>query len=494
MNSDNWESGKQVGNYILTRLLGSGTFGSVYLAHHQYLDRKVAIKFLHNGGLSKEEKEAFFHEANLLNLLKHRHVLPIIDVGIQNNAPYMMLEYALGGSLSEMLRIRRPPMWEALLILSQIGQALHYAHQRNIVHRDLKPANVLFNEKGEALLADFGIAILLESGTQSTNTAGTYPYMAPEQFEGLTSVKSDQYALACLAYELLTGHTPITAPRNADYFTWKSKVLEDSPIIPSQINPDISGHIDSAILKALEKDRKNRYTDISSFITALISQTSLVDVSKFPTTLASEPTAEPLLIEKFPKKTIEQWLAEANEYFQKNHFEESLKAYEQAIQLAPDRDILYNLKGMVLHALKHFQDALKAYHEAIRLSPHKAIFHINKGDTLRELKFYKEAIEVYEQGFHLSANNILSARAYSGTANALLLLGQDEEALEAFQQAILLNPQNASLYRSQGDLLRRLRRYEDALKSYESALVLAPNDITIQNRKNITLKLLARPC
>lgn len=196
--------GQQIGNYLLMKKLGGGTFGSVYLAQHRFLSRRtVAIKILHSRYLNTdEEKEAFFNEAKFLDILKHRYILPILDVGIQDNQPYMMVEYAPKRSLLDRINDQRParlPMREALLILSQIGQALHYAHRSKIVHRDLKPANILFNERDEALLADFGIAVQLNEGTEyAKDTVGTYPYMAPEQFNQIVSEKSDQYALACI--------------------------------------------------------------------------------------------------------------------------------------------------------------------------------------------------------------------------------------------------------------------------------------------------------
>src|SRR5262249_35760883 len=151
-------------------------------------------------------------EAQVLKKLNHPHILPIITAGVQENVAYIVTEYASGGSLRDRIKQQagQPlPLAEVLSVLTQIGQALSYAHQQHVVHRDLKPANILFNAQGEALLADFGIAtVLTTTETQQVDRVGTPAYMAPEQFEGMVSTKSDQYALGCVAYELLTGRKP----------------------------------------------------------------------------------------------------------------------------------------------------------------------------------------------------------------------------------------------------------------------------------------------
>src|SRR5450755_1041565 len=205
--------GKIIGNYRITAELGSGGFADVYLAQHIIFADKpaVAIKLLY-ARLKLKEREQFIQEAQFLHRLQHPHILPVLDAGFQDGTPYIIIEYAARGSLQDRLD-RQPgkalPLAEGIAIITNIGEALHYAHQQNIVHRDLKPDNILFNAKGEAVLADFGIAAILSSAhTRDVGNAGTPDYMAPEMFEGKVSVKSDQYALGCIAYELVTGRKP----------------------------------------------------------------------------------------------------------------------------------------------------------------------------------------------------------------------------------------------------------------------------------------------
>src|SRR5947207_2984882 len=217
MTGENSLIGKQIGNYRIVEELSSGTFGRVYLAQHLILtERKVAIKLLHAHLGTQKERDKFLQEARLLEKLKQDHILPIIDVGFSDGFPYLMAEYAPNGSLRDYIKRQSHnllPVDEAIRILTQIGQALHYAHQQKVIHRDLKPENILFNAKSDALLADFGIAMVLDttSSIKQVDYSGTPAYMAPEQFEGIISRKSDQYALGCIAYELVTGHKPFTA-------------------------------------------------------------------------------------------------------------------------------------------------------------------------------------------------------------------------------------------------------------------------------------------
>ncbi len=147
---------KQIGNYRIKSEIAAGTFGSVYLAKHLIFENKppVAIKLLRHLGSAKE-RDRFLQEARFLYNLKHPSILPLEDAGLYEGFLYLVVEHASNGSLHDRLR-RQPsqslPIGEALAILSQIAQALQYAHDQNIVHRDLKPANILFNAKGEAVL------------------------------------------------------------------------------------------------------------------------------------------------------------------------------------------------------------------------------------------------------------------------------------------------------------------------------------------------------
>ena len=261
-----------IGNYRIISELGQGACGRVYLAQHTVLEKRVAaLKLMHNVPLHEhQEKTLFLQESHMLEVLRHPYILPIVDAGINEGLPYIVTEYAPNGSLRQLLNqhINQPLSQEkALSILAQIGSALHYAHEQQVVHRDLKPENILFNAQGNALIADFGLAITLASMSMHVSTqAGTPAYMAPEQVQGVVSREGDQYALGCIAYELFTGHHLFTAPNIA---VMMFNHLYTVPVPPSEHNPDIAPHIEEAILKALAKDRHDRHANIAAFLTAL---------------------------------------------------------------------------------------------------------------------------------------------------------------------------------------------------------------------------------
>jgi serine/threonine protein kinase/Tfp pilus assembly protein PilF len=481
MEDDDSYIGKQIGNYLLIRKLGGGTFGSVYLAQHRHLNRSmVAIKILNHSRLStNKEQETFFEEAKFLDILKHRYILPILDVGIQEDLPYLITEYAPNGSLDERIRGQRParlPMRDVLLTLSQIGQALQYAHRHTVVHRDLKPANILFNDKWEALIADFGIALQLKEGTEDTKgIRGTLAYMAPEQFENKVSIKSDQYALACIAYELFTGTVPLVAPPKANLLGWAHTVRSEKPVPPRQLNPDLSDQIEEAILKALEKDRANRHSDIVTFITSIMSPTQIVDISDLSTSLLDEKSLEKLYkIHTEPGMTIEQWLAEGDKLHRNSQLEEALVAYEQAIQLGHKDAATYYIKGTILLKLKKLEEALVAYEKAILFGHDDAMAYYYKGYILHSLNNLEEALVAYEQAIQLDP---IRGNFHSSKGNVLRELKHYADALKAYNEAIRLSPDTPIFHINRGDALFALRDFDGALESYNQAIQVAPNNV-----------------
>lgn len=263
--------GKVFGSYRIIRKIGSGGFGNVYLAEHTILEeRLVAIKQMHTHLASKEERTNFLEEARLLEKLQHPCIMHFLDVGIHEGFPYMVAEYAPQGSLRDRLRKQAPrplSLEDTLVILSQVGEGLEFAHKQHIIHRDLKPENILFNARGDALLADFGVATTLSTASfKYVTVVGTPTYMAPEQFQNAVSKESDQYSLGCIAYELLTGRPPFTAN---DFFAMGFQHMSKAPIPPRQLNPLLPKYIEWAVLKAMAKQRTDRHSDIRAFIAAL---------------------------------------------------------------------------------------------------------------------------------------------------------------------------------------------------------------------------------
>ena len=236
--------GQKLNNYHIVEKISSGAFGSVYKGKHTIFSERpiVAIKLLHTNLATNREKDRFIQEAILLAKLKHSHILSIIDAGEYHNLPYLVIDYASGASLRDLIQREQKflSLEQVVKILVQICQALNYSHQQNIVHRDIKPENILFNSNGEALLADFGIAAVLDtSETKRGDVFGTLAYIAPEQFRGEISKKSDQYALGIVAYELFTGVRPFSVAPGSPISAWEYKHSKEMPKPLVQINPQV---------------------------------------------------------------------------------------------------------------------------------------------------------------------------------------------------------------------------------------------------------------
>ncbi|MBX5455414.1 MAG: protein kinase [Thermogemmatispora sp.] len=258
--------GQRLGNYHLIRLLGSGSYGAVYLAEHLYLKTQVAIKVL-TQLLKEEDEQAFLHEAQILARLRHEHIVPVHEFAIERGLPYLVMEYLPEGTLLDRHpRGTRLPLPTVVSYVYQLAGALQYAHDRNIVHRDVKPANVLLGSKG-LLLSDFGIALplLRKEGVGESAPVGTLPYMAPEQFRGRPSFASDQYALAIMAYELLCGARPFQGGA-ADLM---NQHLTKEPPALREHDPALPESVDRVIRRALAKKAEDRYPAIILFARAL---------------------------------------------------------------------------------------------------------------------------------------------------------------------------------------------------------------------------------
>src|SRR5438445_6413631 len=204
---------QKIGNYRLLQPLGKGAFADVYLGEHLYLNTQVAIKVLQTR-LDSTILADFLSEARHISHLVHPHIIRVFDFGLEEDAPFLVMDYAPYGSLRQLYPPGTVvPLSTIVSDVMALASALQCAHDQHLVHRDVKPENVLLGPKHEVLLSDFGLA-LLASGTESMQVRGqfgTLAYMAPEQILGQPSPASDQYALAVMISECLSGQLPFAA-------------------------------------------------------------------------------------------------------------------------------------------------------------------------------------------------------------------------------------------------------------------------------------------
>ncbi|GAC1380237.1 MAG: hypothetical protein NVS4B7_11260 [Ktedonobacteraceae bacterium] len=427
------DKSSRIGNYEVVADIANGSFGHVYLVRHWFLQHRLfAMKLLHSTRLrSPRERERFHHEAQFLEMLKHPHILSIHDFGIDQGTPYIVVEYAPGGTLRDLLKQspQNPlPVPQAITILTQIGNALYYAHQQGIIHHDVKPENILFNAQGEALLADFGIAIMQTAISSRCASAaiGTPLYMAPERFRNYVSRRSDQYSLGCVAYELVTGQPPFLPTENV---AMGLKHLREDPVPPTHLNPAVPPHVEQAILQALEKRRINRHSDVFHFIEALQGNFH----SQLPGT-ADDPISQPIVLSAV-RKTKEQWLRDGATFRKLKRYDDALIADQLAIRLDPQCAIAYNNKGNTLYCLERYRDALAAYERALYLEPSLAYAYQNKGMTFYKLQRYEEALASFELALQIDSQE---ASFYYYKGLTLQNLNRVAEAQQAISRAIQL--------------------------------------------------------
>jgi serine/threonine protein kinase len=244
-----------------------------------------------------KESESLLQELARLQQLKHPHLLPILSVSLYKDVPYSLTEYVASGSLDDLLQRKSPgqPLQEeqALSLIAQLGQALHYAHQQQIVHGRLKPHNVLLKSADSVVITDFPPQTLLSSEKAgSTHPSDLSMYLAPEQLAGETTPKSDQYALGCLAYEMLTGTKVFMIPSvNTPGKYYQTKAL----ILPRQLNLALSPQTEEAILTALASDPAQRFEDLSAFLAALGFSATTEEQDQEATALTSDNATVPEL-------------------------------------------------------------------------------------------------------------------------------------------------------------------------------------------------------
>jgi serine/threonine protein kinase len=266
--------GQKLGHYYLLERLGQGGFASVYRARDLHLQRIVAIKVLKSMVDSPTSREAFLREARAVAGLKHSNIVQVLEFDVQDNIPFLVMDFAPGGSLRfpEGLQL---PLAKIIPYIQQVAEALDYAHSKGLIHRDVKPENMLLGSHGEVLLSDFGLVQMAQHSSQQVtgDMAGTPRYMAPEQALGKACFASDQYALGIVVYEWLTGRVPFQGDSPLAIAYQHMRVAPPSLRLR---NPHVSPALDHAVLKALSKDPTQRFDTVSEFAEAVAKASQLV--------------------------------------------------------------------------------------------------------------------------------------------------------------------------------------------------------------------------
>ncbi|ODS57050.1 MAG: hypothetical protein ABS36_06000 [Acidobacteria bacterium SCN 69-37] len=275
--------GQALGKYRILEPLGSGGFGTVYLAEDTWIDKRVAIKVPHRQTLDFGE---LLREPRLLAALNHPNIVTVITAEKQDGVFFIVMEYVPGETLETIILERGPlDLTQALDYTCQIVNAVDHAHKQNVIHRDLRPANIFVTERGLLKVGDFGTSRFLELAAHGTTVIGSPPYMAPEQFDGRAVFGSDLYSVGVTIYQMLTGQLPYDMPAPSDLDKLRTGELVHSARL---INPAIPASIDHVILKALHHDVDQRYQHAEAILDDILAARH--DLVRRPTTPATVPT------------------------------------------------------------------------------------------------------------------------------------------------------------------------------------------------------------
>ena len=267
-----------LGRYQLERVLGKGAMGIVYEALDPKLHRKVAIKTILISQLDEETAKdfsmRFVREAHAVARLNHPNIVQVYDFGEEGDIAYLVMEFIRGDELKSTLSTGRQfDRKECVRIMSELLDALDFAHEAGVIHRDIKPANVMLDSQGRTKLTDFGVARVTDADrtsaerTQAGTVVGTPAYMSPEQLQGLPiDRRTDVFSAGVILYQFLTGQKPFTGE---GAWTVQKKIVQDDPPAPSSINVALSLEFDRVVAKALAKDPNQRFATALEFSQAL---------------------------------------------------------------------------------------------------------------------------------------------------------------------------------------------------------------------------------
>lgn len=513
--------GQELGSYRIISQIGKGGMATVYKAFQPSLDRYVAIKIMPPFYAQQDDTflKRFRREARAVGKLRHPNILIVIDYGEHDDVTYIVMEYVDAGTLTD--RLGTPmPLHEIGVILEQISSALDYAHGQGVIHRDVKPSNILLPKPDWPLLTDFGLAKIV-GGSQLTLTgsiAGTPAYMSPEQGQGENvDARSDIYSLGIVLYEMATGVVPFYAETPMAIVV---KHIIDPLPLPTSKNPNLSTDVERVILKALAKNRSDRYqrvSDLSAAFNAAIGETHLAGKSDtiLEDSIASEPA--PVSID-LPRDFSARSPAAGTEINPNTTTTAAQAAVEPAFDSGksppPTRSNPFQkfpkwlipaalvggllcmvgfaglaLVGLLSRAISAPEEVVSTLAEIpteestpaftaipeLDVDPTLTAFQIAVvGRNLANEGDYEGAIREYETAIEAGSKDEL---VYLDLANAYIVVGRGEEAQQPLAAVIELAPDEAWVAESAAWYYQELGLHEEAISNFERALVLDPESI-----------------
>jgi tetratricopeptide (TPR) repeat protein len=453
--------GENVGPYRIIEQLGQGGMATVFKAYHPALDRYVAIKVLHPA--FKEDPNflaRFQREARIVAKLEHPHIVPVYDFSEHTGMAYLVMRYVEGETLKARLTGEPLPPERILEILKPVAEALAYAHEQEVLHRDIKPSNVMLTPEGSIFLTDFGLARMAQSGESTLSQdmmIGTPQYMSPEQAKGeKVDKRTDIYSLGVVLFEMLTGRVPFSA--DTPYAVVHDHIYTPLPL-PSTIKPDISPALERVLLKALAKEKDDRYQKVTEL--ALAFEDAVVEATSGITpALEEEEAAEPTTV---PSTVVEAKPAAPET-------KPSRKRWLLIGGAAAALLFLVCCAGLFLasRAQKAKGTPTPIARPEIKATPFPG------GPTELPPPDGKDPVS---QALRQVQANPEDPQAHLMLANAYALEGNKVKALEEYERTIELDPEYAEAHMKAGDMLAALGDLARAAEMYQRAVELQPDNI-----------------
>jgi len=493
----------KLGRYEIIEEIGKGGMGVVYRAIDPTIGRTVAIKTIlaeETGGENSPMRARLLRESQAAGRLSHPHIVAIHDVVEAGQAAYIVMEYVQGRTLAQAMREHSSleSSGEVLRIVEECASALDYAHSRGVVHRDIKPANIMLEADGAVKIADFGVAKVAHASTL-TNTAvivGSPLYMAPEQWRGESVTgRADQYALASVAYAMLTGREPFIADSIASL---AAMTLYREPPSTVPLNAHLNAAVDDVLRKALSKSPEGRYATCTEFAHALRHS-----CGKAPSEGASRRIAVAICAAGLAAVSIAAWFVYSHRAAvpASPPPKAALAAPVEPPRTAPSTrspprptapvtktPVRVDTEAEADQRVKQgkYAEAVKEYSRAIDTNPdYRSYF--GRASAYRQLQQYDKAAADYSKAIALKPD---SAAAYHDRAICQARLGLDTAAAEDYDHALELDPSNAHTWNARGLIYLKKGGYNKAKDCFTKAIELDGNFVeAYENRARAEVKL-----